>query len=65
VSKRESEETTKTPLTAVNTIAQKYAIPAQSSLVLVGDLAKILPGIQSLNLGELVILDTEGKPVKP
>lgn len=60
----EPEQLTKTPLTSVNAIAQKYAKPTGATLLLVGDLAKIEAGIRELNLGEIVILDAEGKPVK-
>ena len=34
-----------------------------TSLLLVGDLSKIEAGIRELNLGEVVILDVEGRPV--
>ncbi len=60
----EPEQLTKTPLASVNAIAQKYAKPSGATLLLVGDLAKIEAGIRELNLGEIVILDAEGKPVK-
>jgi zinc protease len=59
----ESDETEKATLAAVNASAQKYAVPNQSTLLLVGDLAKIEAGIRELNLGEVVVLNTEGKPV--
>ncbi len=62
---QESEQLSKTPLAEVNQIAQKYAIPAQATLLLVGDRAKIEAGVRSLNLGELVILDAEGKSITP
>jgi zinc protease len=48
---------------AVNAAAKKYDLPAQSTLLLVGDRAKIEPGLRSLNLGEIVVLDAEGNPV--
>ncbi len=44
--------------------SKKYVTPDKMSLLLVGDLAKIEPGVRSLNLGEIVVLDVEGKPVK-
>jgi len=34
-------------------------------LLLVGDLAKIRPGVEQLDLGEIVVLDVEGKPAVP
>jgi zinc protease len=61
---RETTELDKTTLEAVNSTARKYAAPAASSLLLVGDLSKIEQGVRQLNLGEIVILDAEGKPVK-
>lgn len=60
---REPEELKKTPLTAVNRVAQKYAAPGGVTLLLVGDLAKIEAGIRELSLGEIVLLDAEGKVV--
>ena len=60
----EPEQLNKTPLAAVNAIAQKYAKPTGATLLLVGDLSKIEAGIRELNLGDVVILDAEGKVVK-
>ena len=31
--------------------------------VIVGDLAKIEPGVRALNLGEVQVVDADGKPV--
>jgi zinc protease len=61
---RETEELAKLQLAAVNAAAAKYANPAGTSLLLVGDLSQIEAGIRELNLGEIVILDVEGRPVK-
>ena len=61
---REPEETMKMTLEAVNAAAKKYAVPSKASLLLVGDASKIESGVRSLNLGEIVVLDAEGKPVK-
>ena len=61
---RETEELAKLQLAGVNQIAAKYAAPAGTSLLLVGDLSQIEAGIRELNLGEIVILDAEGKPVR-
>ena len=61
---REPEETMKMTLEAVNAAAKKYAVPSKASLLLVGDASKIESGVRSLNLGEIVFLDAEGKPVK-
>ena len=61
---RETEELAKLQLTGVNSIAAKYAAPAQTQILLVGDLSQIEKGIRELNLGEIVILNDEGKPVQ-
>lgn len=61
---KETTELEKLQLAAVNSIAAKYAALNKSSLLLVGDLSQIEAGIKELNLGEIVILDVEGNPVK-
>jgi zinc protease len=60
---REYDETSKVTLEAARAAAQKYARPEKAALLLVGDRAKIEPGLKELNLGEIVLLDAEGKPV--
>jgi zinc protease len=50
-------------LPAVNAAARKYAVPGKAMLLLVGDLSKIEAGVRELNLGEVIVLDAEGKPV--
>ena len=57
----ETDEIGKLQIAGVNATAQKYANPAGTSILLVGDLSKIEAGIRELNLGEVVILDVEGK----
>jgi zinc protease len=42
---------------------KKYVTPGASAMLLVGDRAKIEAGVKALNLGEVVVLDTEGRPV--
>jgi zinc protease len=59
----ETDELNKVALSAANGVAAKYAAPAGTSILLVGDLSKIEQGIRELNLGDVVILDVEGKPV--
>jgi zinc protease len=59
---REPDELKKASLTAVNSVAQKYAAPKGAILLLVGDRSKIEAGVRELNLGEIVVLDSEGKP---
>ena len=61
---REPAELEKATLASVNAVAEKYAKPAGTALLLVGDRAKIEAGIRELNLGEIVFLDVEGKPVE-
>lgn len=60
---RETDELAKLQLANVNAVAAKYAAVNGTSLLLVGDLSQIEAGIRELNLGEIVILDVEGKPV--
>jgi zinc protease len=60
---REYDETTKATLDATLAAAKKYARPERASIVLVGDRAKIEAGVRDLKLGEVVIVDSEGKPV--
>ncbi len=60
---REPDELAKATLASVNAAAEKYATPAQSTLLLVGDLSKIEAGVRSLDVGEIVQLNAEGKPV--
>jgi zinc protease len=59
----ETDELNKVALSTANSVAAKYAAPAGTSILLVGDLSKIEQGIRELNLGDVVILDVEGKPV--
>ncbi|MFL6446597.1 MAG: M16 family metallopeptidase [Bryobacteraceae bacterium] len=61
---REPAELIKVTLSSVNGVAEKYATPSKASLLLVGDTSKIESGIKSLNIGEIVTLDTEGKPLE-
>jgi zinc protease len=46
----------------VNAVAKKYASPGGATLLLVGDLTKIQAAVKELDLGNLVVLDVEGKP---
>jgi zinc protease len=60
---REYDETTKATLDATLAAAKKYARPERAAIVLVGDRAKIEAGLRDLKIGEVVIVDSEGKPV--
>ncbi|MEO8274821.1 MAG: pitrilysin family protein [Thermoanaerobaculia bacterium] len=51
------------PLAASNAAAAKWARPEKSSIVVVGDRGKIEAKLRALNLGEVVVLDVEGRPV--
>ena len=61
---QEPEKLMTVPLTAVNAAAKKYGTPASATLLLVGDLSKIEEGIRKLKLGEIVVLDVEGRQAK-
>ena len=60
----ETEEIGKLQIGPVNAVAAKYSAVPGTSILLVGDLSQIEAGIRELNLGEVVILDVEGKPIK-
>ncbi len=53
----------KATLAEVNAAAEKYAAPRNGTLLLVGDAAKIEPGVKELGVGEIVRLDVEGNPI--
>ena len=60
---REYDATGKVTLAQVLAAAKKYVLPGSASMLLVGDRAKIEAGLKALKLGEIVVLDVEGKPV--
>ncbi|HEY0379311.1 MAG TPA: pitrilysin family protein [Pyrinomonadaceae bacterium] len=60
---QETTELERAPLSAVNAAAKKYAVPAQATTLLVGDRSKIEAGVRGLKVGDVVILDAEGKMV--
>ncbi len=60
---RVPEQLTSATRAPVNAAAQKYAVPGRATLLVIGDRAKIEKGLRELNLGEIVVLDVEGKPV--
>ena len=59
---REYDATTAATLEQALAAAKKYARPDTATLLLVGDRTKIEAGIRELQLGEIVVLDTEGRP---
>ncbi len=60
---REVDETQKVTLEAARAAASRYAKPEVASVLLVGDRSKIEAGIRETNLGEIVLLDADGRPV--
>jgi len=60
---REYDATTTASLDQALGAAKKYVKPDAATLLLVGDRSKIEAGVRELQLGEIVVLDTEGKPV--
>ncbi len=50
-------------LEQVAAASKKHVQPGQASLLLVGDRSKIEAKVKELNLGEIVVLDVEGRPV--
>ena len=60
---REYDETAKATLDATLAAAKKYALPERAAIVLVGDRSKIEAGLRDLKIGDVVIVDSEGKPV--
>ncbi len=50
-------------LAEVQEAGKRYAAPGRAKLLLVGDYAKIAPGLKELGLGDITLLDTEGRPV--
>jgi SepF-like predicted cell division protein (DUF552 family) len=61
---REPAEFEKADLESVNAAARRYGDLRQITIVLVGDLAEVEDDIRGLNMGEMVIVDVEGKPKK-
>ncbi len=61
---REYDGTVKATLAETNAAAAKYARPEKATIVLVGDYARIGTGLKELTLGEVVLVDTEGRPVR-
>jgi zinc protease len=59
---REYDETSKVTLEQARQAARKHAAVDRAAMLLVGDRRKIEEGVRSLNLGEIVVLDVEGRP---
>ena len=60
---REYDATNGVTIEQITAASKKYVQPAQASILLVGDRSKIEAKVKALNLGDIVVLDTEGKPV--
>jgi zinc protease len=60
---RAYDDTAKATLEATLSAAKKYVQPGRASIVLVGDRRNIEAGLRELKLGEIVFVDTEGRPV--
>ena len=60
---REYDATNAVTIEQIAAASKKYVHPGEASLLLVGDRSKIEAKVKALNLGEIVVLDTEGKPV--
>jgi zinc protease len=61
----ESDQIETTKLESTLAAARKYARPEASALLIVGDRSKIEPGLRELPGVEVVVLDGDGKPVRP
>lgn len=61
---REVDLTSEATMPNVEAAGKRYVNPDAAILLLVGDRGKIEPGIRELGIGEIVILDAEGKPVR-
>jgi zinc protease len=59
---REYDATRSMTLEAVLAAAQKYVRPDAAGLLLVGDLSKVESALRDLKLGDLAVLDVEGRP---
>ena len=46
----------------VNAAAKKFVVPDRFVWVVIGDRAKVEAGIKALNLGDVVLLDADGRP---
>ena len=59
---RERDETARMTLEAVRKAAAEHARPERARLLLVGDRSKIEDGVRALDLGDVELLDSEGRP---
>lgn len=59
------QQMARTPLEDVRAAAARFAQLDKASLLLIGDRSKIEPGIRSLNIGPIILLNADGSPVVP
>ena len=59
----EYDEAAKATLPAAMAAAKLHARPERASMILVGDRAKIEGKVRDLKVGEIVVVDAEGRPV--
>ncbi len=50
-------------LSEVNGVAKKYLNSSKMAMVVVGDLSKIQAGIEQMHFGDVILCDTDGKPL--
>jgi zinc protease len=60
---KEYDEVAKASLPATLAAAKLYARPDRAAMILVGDRSKIEAKVRELKLGEVVVVDVEGRPV--
>ena len=60
---REPEELARATLAGVQAAGARYAVPRDATLLLVGDRSKIEAPVRALQLGDVIVLDAEGRPV--
>jgi predicted Zn-dependent peptidase len=60
---RETDGLQRASLAEVLAAAKRYGAPGASTLLLVGDRAKLEAPLRALKLGELLVTDREGRPV--
>jgi hypothetical protein len=61
---REYDEVAKATLPAALAAAKLHARPDRASMILVGDRAKIESKVRDLKLGDIVVVDVEGKAAR-
>jgi hypothetical protein len=60
---REYDEAAKATLPGAMAAAKLHARPDRAAMILVGDRAKIEGKVRDLKIGDIVVVDAEGRPV--